>query len=108
MALLTKEETLEEAEALWRWLAKSGNCYKYLWPGWSRLGPMLADCPLCEYSRSCRHCPLYSKWTSFSPSRCTDDGSPYRTWENSKAINARRKAAKQVADLIHVELEAIK
>ena len=107
MTRLTKRRVLELCLELWTWLAENPRKAKYEWPGWNRVGKMVADCPCCEWvkraSLTCWACPLRDYWPADGPvatQHCLHPSSPFRRWQETweyQKLAATTEAARTIA-----------
>jgi len=104
MARLTKEKALRICRELWIWLYNNPKEEKDAWPGWSKYGWMVCDCPCCEYlarrGSSKLHCsvngafscPLNMLW----PRGCARKGAPYQKWFSCRSIKTKIKSCIEI------------
>jgi hypothetical protein len=98
----TKEEALDQCEALWKNLAETGD-YKKHTVALELLGYLpVSACPACEWDNAigegdCINCPIKA-WGDDVV--CTDYGTPYDSWALAVGAEDRKSYARQILQLI--------
>ena len=108
---------LEESIVLWKELARTGSINKKATLENLGLGEKYNSCPLCQVAKDqsdilleCKKfCPVdintgWSFNTEKASRPCSQDGSAYHVWQNSRTEEYRKNSAKMVLRLLEKNL----
>lgn len=103
---MTLYEAVKLHRELWRWLAETGNKYKFKWPGWSNIDIQIKNrCFMCEYVKencnrfTCVMCPLKWDENGVYGDLCGIENGLHVLWSSQQALEERKKYAAIIAEL---------
>jgi hypothetical protein len=104
---LTEREALEMSLALWRDIAEHGYRYKDESDYFVEFKDY-GDCALCYYYQGIEQCTDRCRDSNCPLVSCFERGAYYFAWEDNPDIEARKKYAGIIADIIERRLDAVK